>query len=140
MKTGSSEVLGKKEASPTCKLALVSTHVTTPFGMSAALKLKWTGTGTTTCGGSAKLTVKTKKGKHTTTTVIGLAAFSLKGTAASTVKVKLSKTGHEMLKADHGRLSAGLALTKLLPAPAEAKNLTIQLIPEPSKKAGKAKK
>ena len=139
-KTGSSEVLGKKEASPTCKLALVSTHVTTPFGMSAALKLKWTGTGTTTCGGSAKLTVKTKKGKHTTTTVIGLAAFSLKGTAASTVKVKLSKTGHEMLKADHGRLSAGLALTKLLPAPAEAKNLTIQLIPEPSKKASKAKK
>jgi hypothetical protein len=138
---GSSEVLGKKEVSATCKLTLASTRVTTPQGNFAALKLKWTGTGTSTCGGGAKLTVKTKtKGKHTKTTVIGIASFSLKGTAATTVNVRLSKTGHALLKADHGKMSVGLALTKLLPGPAEAKNLTIQLIPEPRKAATKAKK
>ena len=65
-------------------------------------------------------------------------SFSIPGDEAKTVKVNLDAAGRALLKADHGRCSASLALLELAPSPQNTQTKTVQLVRQ--KAHGKAKK
>jgi hypothetical protein len=58
---------------------------------------------------------------------IGTAGFSIAGDEARTVKVDLDAAGSALLKADHGRLRASLAILELAPNPQNTQTKTVQL-------------
>ncbi len=115
----------------TCRVSLASTSVRTQTGGMAAIKLIWTGTGAGTCGGRLTLTVKAK-GKHTRPkpTLIGAGAFSIPLGEAQIVRLRLNEAGRALLNADHGRLSASLAILELFPDPSQAQTETVNLARE----------
>jgi phosphodiesterase/alkaline phosphatase D-like protein len=112
----------------TCRVSLASTSVTAQTGGMAAIKLSWTGTATGTCGGKLTLTVKTKgKSKRSKPTLIGTGAFSIPPGKTQIVRLKLNGAGRALLEADHGRLSASLAILELFPDPSPAQTETVHL-------------
>ena len=115
----------------TCRVSLASTSVRAQTGGMAAIKLIWTGTGAGTCGGRLTLTAKAK-GKHTRPkpTLIGAGAFSIPLGEAQIVRLRLNEAGRALLNADHGRLSASLAILELFPDPSQAQTETVHLARE----------
>jgi phosphodiesterase/alkaline phosphatase D-like protein len=110
----------------TCRVSLASTSITTKSGGMAAIRLVWTGTGASTCGGKLTLTAKAKgKSRRPKATLIGTGAFSIPFGKDQIVRVKLNQAGRALLSADHGRLSAKLAILQLFPDPSPAQIETI---------------
>ena len=131
----------KKEAeaaaTPTGSVSLDGSTITVQRGGEATVKL--TCTGTATCSG--KLTVaassKTKNAKRTRTETIGTAMFSISMGRTVNVELRLDAAGRALLGADHGRLSATLAVLKSSPAPSQTHTESIWLVGE--KVHGKAR-
>jgi hypothetical protein len=90
------------------------------------------------CSGKLRLTARTavktkgRKGKRQNkgaeTATIGTASFSIAGDETKTVRVELNAAGRASLKADHGHLSARLAILKLAPSPANNQINTVRLV------------
>lgn len=96
----------------------------------------------TSCQGqltlSAKIASKIKgKKKLARTVTIGSKSFSIAGDETTAIKVNLDAAGHALLKADHGQLSASLAILELALNPENTQTKTVRLV---QRKAAKGKK
>jgi hypothetical protein len=76
--------------------------------------------------------------KHSKTTTIGTATFSIPLGKTATIQVKLTAVGRSLFKAHHGYLSASLTVLKSSPAPSQTHTDTVHLAQQ--KAHGKAKK
>jgi len=127
---------------PTGHMSLAGTQVTVQSNGVALVKLECVGEAT--CRGkltlTAKSTVKAKgaKGKKARTVTIGTISFSIAGDETKAVKVNLNAAGRGLLKADHGHVSASLAILELAPSPENTQTKTVHLVQQ--KAHGKAKK
>ena len=65
----------------------------------------------------------------------GQSSFSVSGDETKTVKVDIGTVGRTLLKADHGRLSASLAILELAPSPENTQTKTVGLVQQRSGKA-----
>jgi hypothetical protein len=97
----------------------------------AQVKLACTGTGA--CAGKLSLTgeVPLGKGKRAKvkTETIGTAGFSIPADdETKTVKVDLNVAGRALLKTDHGRCSASLAIVELAPGTENTQTKTVRLV------------
>jgi hypothetical protein len=79
---------------------------------------------------AAKDTVKGKdaKDKKARSVSIGTTDFAISGDEATTVKMNLNAAGRALLKADHGRCSASLALLEFAPSSTNTQTKTVHLI------------
>jgi hypothetical protein len=124
---------------PFGNISLVGFAITVQSSGKAAIKL--TCTGTATCAGKLRLTVRTQgksKISKTKTETIGAATFSIPASTTGIVKLELDEDGHTLLRADHGRLSASLTALKSSPAPSQTHTENVQLVQQ--KPAGTKKK
>jgi hypothetical protein len=119
---------------PTGHVSLAGTSIAVQNGGAALVKLECVGSAS--CRGkltlTAKSTVNARGKKQTTrrTMRIGTVSFSIPGNEVSTVKITLDAAGHAALSADHGRLSAGLALIELAPGSEGAQAKAVLLVRE----------
>jgi len=127
-------------------LSLDGTSLTVQSNGMALVKLNCLGV--ESCRGKLTLTAKvaTKaKGKKklasakttTMTTTIGTVGFSIAGDETKAVKVDLNAPGRMLLKADHGRCDASLAILELAPGAENTQGETARLV---QAKAAKAKR
>ena len=112
-------------------VSLTSTGITVQSGHFSPIELECLGAAS--CNGkltlSAKIATKTKGAKkHSRTIVIGTAAFSIAGDETKTVKLDIGAAGRALLSADHGHLSASLAILELPPSPPSTLTKAVQLI------------
>ncbi len=120
-----------KTLTATCRVSLASTSAMTQSAGVAAIKLIWTGAGTSTCAGKLTLTVMTKGGsRQPKAKLVGTGAFSLALGKVGIVRVRLNEAGRALLNAGHGRLSARLAILELFPGPSQAQTETVHLARE----------
>jgi hypothetical protein len=63
-----------------------------------------------------------------TTTTIGTVSFSIAGDETKAVRVGLNAAGRALLKADHGRCSASLAILELAPGAENTQRETVRLV------------
>jgi hypothetical protein len=125
-------------------VSLGGTSITVLGNGTALVKLECLGIAS--CRGKLTLTAmrmtKAKgKGKEKTSTVtIGTVSFSIVGDETKAVEVKLSATGHALLGADHGHLSAQLAILELVPEPANTRTVGVRLVQQKGTKAKQPKK
>jgi Trypsin len=123
------------------RASLASTSITVQSNGTALIKLDCKGS--EGCGGkltlSAKTTSKAKSKKQRSRTVtIGTSKFSIAAGRTTTVKIKLNPAGRGLFNADHGRLTARLAILQLAPAPEHTQTTNVHLTLQ--KSHGKAKK
>jgi hypothetical protein len=71
---------------------------------------------------------------------IGRARFSISAGKTAEVRLTLNATGRALLNADHGRLSASLAILKSSPTPSQTHTETVQLVHQKGAKARTLKK
>lgn len=112
-------------------VSLASTAITVQSGHVSQIHLECLGAAS--CNGkltlSAKIATKAKGAKkHSRTLAIGTANFSIPGDETETVKLDINATGRVLLSADHGRLSASLAILELAPSPESTVTKAVQLI------------
>lgn len=120
-------------------LSLAGTNVTVKGGGVAFVKLNCLGI--SSCRGKLTLTAKSgAKGKKKARPVsIGTLSSLIAGDETKTVKLNLNTAGRAMLGADHGRLSASLALLELAPGAKSTQTMkTVRLVLQ--KAHGKTKK
>jgi hypothetical protein len=117
-------------------VSLAAANVTVQSNGMALVKL--TCLGIASCHGKLTLTAKGAKGKKTRSVPVGTASFSIPGDETTMVKVNLDAAGRALLKADHGRCGASLALLELAPGPQNTQTKTVQLAQQ--KAHGKARK
>jgi hypothetical protein len=111
-----------------CMASLASTTVAVGGDGMAAVKLGWTGTGTSLCSGKLMLRARVKgRNERPKTMLIGTRSFSLPAGSVRIVTLKLDGVGRALFSAAHGRLSAGLAILKLFPGPSEAQTRAVLL-------------
>jgi hypothetical protein len=114
---------------PSCAVGLAGTHLAVKASGASSVKL--TDRGTATCAGKVTLTVAvtTRKGKkkHTHTETIGMASFSMAANGTATIELKLNTTGRDLLRSDHGKLSATLEIVKSAPTPAATQHDGVEL-------------
>ena len=126
----------------TSNVSLANTNITTTRTGKATIKLTCTGTGT--CSGKLNLTAKssTKKDKkrRAYTVKIGTATYSISGDETKTVKLDIDSAGRALLSADHGHLSARLAILELAPSPENTQTKTVQLVQQKAAKTREPKK
>jgi phosphodiesterase/alkaline phosphatase D-like protein len=114
-----------------CMASLASTTVSVGGDGIAAVKLAWTGTGTSLCSGKLMLRARAKaRHGRPKTMLIGTGSFSLPAGSARIVTLKMDGVGRALFSAAHGRLSAGLAILKLFPGPSEAQTQAVMLARE----------
>jgi len=102
-------------------------------GRDGAALVKLSCFGIESCRGKLTLTAKVKK-SHSPS--IGTIAFSIAGDETKAVKVNLNPAGRALLKTDHGRCGASLAILELAPGAANTQTKTVHLVQQ----AAKAKK
>jgi hypothetical protein len=112
-------------------VSLASIGITVQSGHVSLIQLECLGAAS--CNGkltlSAKIATKAKGAKkHSHTLAIGAADFSIPGDETKTVKLDINATGRVLLSADHGRLSASLAILELPPSPESTLTKAVQLI------------
>jgi hypothetical protein len=97
--------------------------------------------GIASCRGKLTLTAKIApkaKGKRkparTIISTIGTVGFSIAGDETKSVKVNLNAAGRALLKADHGRCSASLAILELAPGASNTQTKTVRLVQEKTAK------
>ncbi len=121
-------------------VVLAATNVTVQSNGMALVKLECLGI--ESCQGkvtlTAKSTVKVSGKKKTRTVVIATASFSIPSDETKTVKVNLDAAGRALLSADHGRLSASLAILQFAPSPENTQAKTVHLIQRKTMKARKS--
>ncbi len=117
------------EAPPTnCRTSLASITVAVGGDGVAAVKLRWTGTGTNMCSGKLTLRARVKgRNARPKTMLIATGSFSLPAGGAGMVTLKIDGVGRALFSAAHGRLSASLAILKLFPGPSEAQTEAVVL-------------
>lgn len=119
---------------PAGHASFADTTIAVQGGGVALVKLECVGSAS--CRGTltltAKSTVKVKGQSKTTrrTVRVGTVSFLIAGNKVSTVKISLDAAGHAALSADHGRLSARLALLELAPGHEGAETKAVQLVRE----------
>ena len=69
-----------------------------------------------------------KGGKKARAVTIGRASYSIAGDETKTVKLDIDSAGQALLKADHGRCSASMAILELAPSPTNTQTKTVQLV------------
>jgi hypothetical protein len=116
---------------PPSSVSLVSTGIIVQSGHVSLVQLECLGAAS--CNGkltlSAKIPAKAKSGrKHAHMVALGTTDFSIPGDEARAVKLDISATGRALLSADHGRLSASLAIHELPPSPESTLTKAVQLI------------
>jgi hypothetical protein len=106
----------------------VSAELACSGNRSASGKLTLTVTKRVTrkAGGKSASSKKTKT--ITQTITIASVSFTLAPNKTTTATLLLTKTGRALLSAGHGRLSVAARLAKLLPAPAQTRTATVQLV------------
>jgi hypothetical protein len=112
-------------------VSLASTGITVQGGHVSLIQLECLGAAS--CNGkltlSAKIAAEAKSAKkHAHTVAIGTADFSISGDETETVKLDINATGRRLLSADHGRLSASLAILELPPSPQSTLTKAVRLI------------
>jgi hypothetical protein len=112
-------------------VSLASTGITVQRGRVSLVQLECLGAAS--CNGkltlSAKIATKAKGAKkHSHTIAIGTANFSISGDETETVKLDINATGRALLSADHGRLSASLAILELAPSPENTLTKAVRLV------------
>ncbi len=112
-------------------VSLASTGITVQSGHVSLVGLECLGAAS--CNGkltlSAKIATKAKGAKkRSRTVVIATAAFSISGDETKTVRLNISAAGRALLSADHGHLSASLAILELPPSPPSTLTKAVQLI------------
>jgi hypothetical protein len=123
----------EEEAAMTGGVSLAGTNVSVQRNGMALVKLECLGIEschgklTLTAKGVAKANAKGKK-RPTRTVAIGTVGFSIGGDETKTIDLKLNTMGRALLKADHGRCGASLAILELAPSPANTETKTVQLI------------
>ena len=129
-------------------VSLAGTRIATRSGGKAAVMLRCTGTGK--CSGKLTLTVRMqgmfekhgRRGKggmrHSETTTIGTASFSISPGKTMTIDVKLNAAGRALLDMDHGHLNASLEIVESSRSPAQTNTDSVHLVQQ--KAHGKAKK
>lgn len=127
----------------TGSVSLASTNVTVQGNGMALVRLNCLGIAS--CHGKLTLTAKStveargaKGAKKTHAVTIRTATFSIAGDETRTIKVRLNAAGRALLKVDHGRLSARLALLELAPSPENTQMKTVQLVQRMIAKARKS--
>ena len=127
----------------TGSVSLVDTGIPVQDGRTSLVKLECLGSAT--CRGqltlSAKIASKVKGKKKPARTVrIGTVSFSIPGDETKTVKLTIDAAGRALLSADHGHLSARLAILDLAPSPENTDTKTVQLMQRSAAKTRKPKK
>jgi PKD repeat protein len=127
----------------TGSLSLDGSTLTVQSSGKALLKLTCAGAGT--CSGKLTLTAKgtARKGKggkkaKAETKTIGTATFSVSAGKTIAVELMLNVAGRALLSADHGRVSANMAILELAPSPENTQTTAVHLAQE--KAHGEAKK
>jgi hypothetical protein len=115
----------------TGSVSLADTAITVQGGRTSLVKLECLGSAS--CLGKLTLTAniapKVKgKNKPARTVTIGTVSFSIPGDETETVKLTIDTAGRALLKADHWRLSASLALLELAPGAANMQVRTVRLV------------
>jgi phage gpG-like protein len=111
-----------------CRASLASGTVAVGGDGMAAVKLSWTGTGTSMCSGKLMLRARVKaRNERPKTMLIGTGSFSLPAGRVRIVTLKIDGIGRALFSAAHGRLSASLAILKLSPGPSEAQTEAVLL-------------
>jgi hypothetical protein len=123
-------------------VSLANTNITTTRTGKATIEL--TCTGTDTCSGKLNLTAKSSSKKHKKRRVytlkIGTATYSISGDETKAVKLAIDSAGRALLGADHGHLSARLAILELAPSPENTDTKTVQLVQKSAAKTREPKK
>jgi IPT/TIG domain/FG-GAP repeat len=109
-----------------CRVALVSRKVSVLKSFRATPRLRRLGAGR--CAGRLTLAVRVKS-KHGRRVLrsIGTARFSISGSRAVTVRVKLNSYGRTLLRSHRGQLRASLLIARLLPLPTWRQSATVRL-------------
>jgi hypothetical protein len=113
-------------------VSLAGTQITVQSDGVAPVKLECVGEAT--CDGkltlTARVAVKAKGRRKATrrTATIGAVSFSITGEETKTVNIKLDAAGRAALSADHGRLSASLAILELAPSPQNTQVKVVRLV------------
>jgi hypothetical protein len=126
----------KEEEKPpaTGGVSLEGSTITVQSGGEALIKLACTGTGT--CSGKLTLTANSSvnargaKGEKARSVMVETVGFSIAGDETRTVRIKLDAAGRMLLKADHGRVSASLAILELAPGAANTQVKAVRLVGE----------
>ncbi len=110
-------------------VSLAATHIVVHRGV---LLVKLGCIGSAACNGtlalSARLAVKARsRTKRTHKATIGRAGFLIPGDEVQTVKLDLDAAGQALLSADHGHLSASLAIVQLASSPESTQTMTVHL-------------
>jgi hypothetical protein len=94
--------------------------------------------GTERCSGKLTLMAKSrsKKGRKAKLQTIGRAVFSIAPGKTATSKLKLNAAGRALLKTDHGRFSASLAVLELAPGHRGTKSETVQIMKQMTPRRG----
>jgi hypothetical protein len=111
-----------------CRASLASVTVAVGGGGMAAVKLGWTGTGTSLCDGKLMLRASVKgRNERPKAMLIGTCSFSVPVGRVRIVTLKLDGVGRALFRAADGRLSARLAILELFPGPPEAQTQAVLL-------------
>jgi Bacterial Ig-like domain (group 3) len=115
-------------APPTGIVTVSSATITAQNSGKASVTLACTGTAT--CSGTLTLTAKSAekgKKKRPKTTIIGTGKFSIPAGKSAPVPLTLNAAGRALLRADHGRLNATLAILTSSPAPPRTQHMSVHL-------------
>lgn len=124
-------------ATPAGHMSLLGTQIAVLSNGVAPVKLECAGSDG--CSGKLSLTAKlivkargrrktAKRGAATRAVTIGTASFSIANDEPTAVSIKLDVAGRAALRADHGRLSASLALLELALGAANTQTKAVQLV------------
>jgi hypothetical protein len=119
----------KEEAPGRGSILLASTGVGVQSNGKALVKLDCLGI--KSCHGKLTLTARgtgKAKGNKARRVLIGTVGFSIAGDETKTEKIKLNAAGRALLSADHGHLSARLAILELAPSPQNTQTKTVELV------------
>jgi hypothetical protein len=99
-------------------VSLLSTVLAAQRGGVAFVELTCMGSAGETCAGKLALSVRLSagKGRRSHTPTVGTASFSIVAGKTASVRIRLNTTGRALLRKDHGRLNASLAILQSAPA------------------------
>jgi len=119
-------------------VSLVGTHVVAKKDGQAAVELRCAGA--STCRGRLTLTARRKNATRMNgelrggrrddpkPTTIATAVFAIPPGKTTVVELELNAAGRALLDADHGRLSASLAILELAPGPSNTQTKAVRLV------------
>ncbi|HEX7610203.1 MAG TPA: PKD domain-containing protein, partial [Solirubrobacteraceae bacterium] len=115
-------------AAPSAAVALAASTAQVQSTGRTALKLTCFGTASA-CAGRIVLTAKVfGRGHRARTVTLAAVSFTIPAGRTSTVALRLGAQARALLRAQHGHLSAQIALSKTSPAPAQVQRRSVRLV------------